>query len=102
VYIAKRAFESILTFLTLGIPYDEHAKFADHPLALDEHRRQERDLNDVKRMVKERCSIIDIVEHFEKRSKAESKAEALIPIRSGMPIDLTTVKLEKRQKRPRR
>jgi hypothetical protein len=77
-------------------------KFAAHPLVRDEHLRQERDLTDVQRMVRERCSIVDIVEHLEKRSKAESKAEALIPIRSGMPIDLTTVKLDKHQKRPRR
>jgi hypothetical protein len=62
---------------------DADAKFAAHPLARDQHRRQERDLNDVKRMVEERCSIVDIVEHLEKRSKAESKAEALNPIRSG-------------------
>jgi hypothetical protein len=39
-------------------------------------------------MVEERCSIVDIVENFEKRSKAESKAEALIPIRSGTMIRL--------------
>jgi len=60
----------------------------DHPLTLDEHRRQDRDLNDVKRMVEERCSIVDIVEYLEKRSKAESKSEALIPIRSGTIIRL--------------
>jgi hypothetical protein len=34
--------------------------------------------------VEERCSIVDIVEHLEKRSKAE----ALIPIRSGTIIRL--------------
>jgi GT2 family glycosyltransferase len=34
-------------------------------------------LNDVTRMVKERCSIVDIVEHLEKRSKAESMAESM-------------------------
>jgi hypothetical protein len=38
----------------------------------------------VKRMVEERCSIVDIVEYLEKPSKVESKAEALIAIRSRM------------------
>jgi hypothetical protein len=112
LYIAHRAFLSIWGFLPEVhstwrtddgfLAPDAKEKFAAHPLARDEHLRQERDLNDVKRMVKERRSIIDIVEHLEKRSKAESEAEALIPIRSGMPIDLTTVKFDKRQKRPRR
>lgn len=98
LYIAKRAFESIRAFLlktcsTLRLPGgrlhpDAEAMVDAHPLTLDEHRRQERDLNDVKRMVEERCSIVDIVEHLEKRSKAESRAEALIPIRSGTIIRL--------------
>ena len=97
-YIAHRGFHSIWSFLPEVystwrtddgfLAPDAEAKFAAHPLARDEHRRQERDLNDVKRMVEERCSIVDIVEHLEKRSKAESKAEALIPIRSGTIIRL--------------
>lgn len=112
LYIAHRTFLSIWSFLPEVhstwrtddgfLAPDAEEKFAAHPLAREEHLRQERDLDDVKRMVKEGCSIIDIVEHLEKRSKAESKAEALIPIRSGMPIDLTAVKFEKRQKRPGR
>jgi hypothetical protein len=89
VYAAKRAFDSIWAFLPEVystwrtddgfLAPDAEAKFTAHPLARDEHLRQERDLNDVKRMVRERCSIIDIVEKLEKRSKAE----ALFPIRSG-------------------
>jgi uncharacterized protein YjaG (DUF416 family) len=89
VYIAKRAFESIRAFLrktcsTWRLPDgrlrpDVEVMFAAHPLTLDEGRRQERDLNDVKRMLRERCSIIDIVENLERRSKAE----ALFPIGSG-------------------
>jgi Protein of unknown function (DUF416) len=98
LYIAHRAFLSIWGFLPEVhstwrtddgfLAPDADAKFAAHPLARDEHLRQERDLNDVTGMVKERCSMIDIVEHLEKRSKAESKAEALIPIRSGITIRL--------------
>ena len=98
LYIAHRSFLSIWSFLPEVhstwrtddgfLAPDADAKFAAHPLARDEHRRQERDLNDVKRMVEERCSIVDIVEHLEKQSKAESKAEALIPIRSGTLIRL--------------
>jgi uncharacterized protein YjaG (DUF416 family) len=112
LHITRRSFHSIWSFLPEVhstwrtadgfLAPDADAKFAAHPLARDERLRQERDLNDVQRMVTERCSIADIVEHLEQRSKAESKAEALIPIRSGMPIDLTTVKLDKRRKRPRR
>jgi hypothetical protein len=98
LYIAHRSFHAIWSFLPEVhstwrtddgfLAPDADAKFAAHPLARDEHRRQERDLNDVERMVEERCSIVDIVEHLEKRSKAESNAEALIPIRSGTMIRL--------------
>jgi len=89
IYIAKKAFIAIWSFLpevystwrTANgfLAPDSEEKFAAHPLTRDEHLRQERDLNDVKRMVRERCSIIDIVESLEKRSKAV----ALFPIGSG-------------------
>jgi len=89
IYIAKKAFSAIWSFLpevystwrTANgfLAPDAEEKFAAHPLTRDEHLRQERDLNDVKRMVRERCSIIDIVENLEKRSKAV----ALFSIGSG-------------------
>jgi hypothetical protein len=64
---------------TLGIAKDDgflapdgDVKLAADPLARDEHRRQKRDLNDVKRMARARYSISHIVKNIERRSKAEA------------------------------
>lgn len=58
---------------------DADARFAGHPLAQDEHWRQERDLSDVSRMLGDGCSIIDIVRDLKKWSRTE----ALFPIGSA-------------------
>lgn len=89
VYIAMRSFESIRAFLRKTcrawqlpdgrLRSDVEALCAAHPLTLNEHRRQERDLNDVKYMMRERCSLIDVVETL----KSRSQAEVLFPISSG-------------------
>lgn len=79
--IAKRSFHSIWSFLPEVysawrtsdgfLALDADVRFTEHRLALEEHHRQERDLSDVKRMLDERRSVLDIVEELRNRSRRE-------------------------------